>query len=462
MYITSEEMAALDLNCEYFGLSRLQLMENAGMALAQEVFKEVPERKIAVFAGLGNNGGDAFVASRILSEKYGVKIYLLGRAKDIKTDIARRNFELARLAGVKVVEVRDSSELTEDESDCIIDAMLGTGVRGKLREPYSSAVDVINESDALKIAVDVPTGLNPDTGEYSKAVKADLTVTFHKAKPGLLKAKEVVGRLVVKSIGIPPEFERLSGPGDVKLTFRRDPEGHKGTHGRVLVAGGGPYTGAPVLASMAALRAGADLVFLAVPESIRDTVSAYSPELIVRSLDDLNFKFDVAVVGMGMEEDVAIEFVKKLQKRECRKIVLDASAIPAVEECNSKSCEVIITPHRGELRKYFGEVDVVELAREVNATVLLKGQTDVITDGERIKVNRTGNAGMTVGGTGDVLAGVCGAFFASSGAFRAAVSSAFVTGLAGDLSFEQRGYCLTASDVIDRIPEAIKKCLEFS
>ncbi len=473
--ITSEEMAALDLNCEYFGLSRLQLMENAGMALANEVLKLSPS-KVTVFAGLGNNGGDAFVASRILSCRADVEVILLGRSSEIKTEIARRNFELCRLSGVRIFEIRDSEELKELkerlETDCILDAMLGTGVKGKLREPYSTAVDVINSSDCVKIAVDVPTGLNPDSGEFDKAVRADVTVTFHKPKPGLLReeAKECVGKLVVRDIGIPESFEKLAGPGDVKITLRRDRHGHKGTHGRVLIVGGGPYTGAPALAAMAVLKAGADLAFLAVPSGIRETVSSYSPELIVSSLDEvgrLAERCHSAVIGMGMDEEVASEVVKIVSGK-CDRIVLDAGALGAVDaaECDS----IVLTPHRGELKRYFG-IDCVEaaeigevsnLAKELNATVLLKGAVDIVTDGTRLKFNRTGNAGMTVGGTGDVLAGVCGAFLAiSSDPFRSATSASFITGLAGDICFEELGYCFTAMDLIERLPLAVKKCTEL-
>ncbi len=473
--VTSEEMAAIDLNCEYHGLSRLQLMENAGMALAQEILSLNPSG-VTIFAGLGNNGGDAFVASRILSGRVGrIRIYLLGRAGEIKTDIARRNFELAKLAGVDVVEIRDSKDLEKVELfDCIVDAMLGTGVRGRLREPYASAVELINSSEGRKVAVDVPTGLNPDTGECVDAVRADLTVTFHRAKPGLLKAKQFVGRLVVRSIGIPPGIERLAGPGDVRIAFRRSEFGHKGTHGRVLVAGGGPYTGAPALAALAALKAGADLSFVAVPAKIREVVSSFSPELIVRGFErtgEIEERFDVAVVGMGMDERVAREVVRVLSER-CERLVLDASAIPCVEQLSSNSDSVVITPHRGELRKHFGleisqnpgedELESLrKLARDINAVILLKGKIDVVTDGRRIKLNRSGNAGMTAGGTGDVLAGVCGAFLASTSAFKAAVSAAFVTGFAGDISFEEKGYCITAMDVLEKLPVAIKRCLEF-
>ncbi|RUM33860.1 MAG: bifunctional ADP-dependent NAD(P)H-hydrate dehydratase/NAD(P)H-hydrate epimerase [Archaeoglobus sp.] len=470
--ITSKEMAVLDLNCEYYGLSRLQLMENAGMAVADEVLKLNPS-SVAVFAGLGNNGGDSLVSARILTSYTDVEVYIMGNIKDIKTNIARKNFEVLKTSGAKIFEITHPSKLHSlDGADCVVDAMLGTGVRGELREPYSTAVDLINQCNAEVIAVDVPTGLNPDTGEFVKAVKADTTVTFHRPKPGLLKpeVKEIVGKLVIKNIGIPLAFERLAGPGDVKLTFKRFADGHKGTHGRILVVGGGPYTGAPALASLAALKVGADLSVLAVPKEIKNIVSSYSPELIVRGFDDAGeiehiHKCHSAVVGMGMEEKLAKKVVEVISGF-CRKLVLDASALGAVDAVGD--AEVILTPHRGELEKYFGlnknaGIDEVKsLAKDLNATILLKGREDLITDGKKLKINRTGNAGMTVGGTGDVLAGVCGAFLSKSDPLSSAVTSAFVVGMAGDLCLEELGYCYTALDVVSKLPIAVKKSLEFS
>lgn len=473
--ITTAEMAVIDLNCEYHGLSRLQLMENAGKALAEEIRKRFDEGKITIFAGLGNNGGDAFVAARHLSN-FDIEVFLLGKTSEIKTDIAMRNFEVMRKAGIAVREIRDSSNVEVCSCDIIIDAMLGTGVRGKLRQPYARVVEIINSSNAYVVAVDVPTGLNPDTGEYDTAVKADLTVTFHKAKPGLLKAKEVVGELVVRSIGIPPLFEMLTGPGDVRMVYRRQKEGHKGTHGRILVVGGGPYTGAPALAALAAYAAGADLVTLAVPKSVYKTVASFSPDLIVRKLDGdeitlknvkeiqkLVARHHVVVMGMGTEEikEVAEEVLKL---KEVKKAVLDAGALLAEIP---EGVECILTPHRGEFKKVFGfdpssYDDVKKAAREAKAVVLLKAPEDVISDGDRVRINRSGNAGMTVGGTGDTLAGVAGAFLVQGNALWAASAAAFINGKAGDICFEKYGYNYRAMHVIEEIPTAIKEVLEFS
>jgi len=470
--ITTAEVAAIDLNCEYYGLSRLQLMENAGKSIADEIKKRFDHGRVGILAGLGNNGGDAFVAARHL-KGFDIEVFLLGKASNIKTDIAKKNFEIVQKAGIPVKEIRDSKCIEVDGLDIIVDAMLGTGVKGKLREPYASAVEAIGSCKAYVVAVDVPTGLNPDTGEYEIAVRADLTITFHRAKPGLLKAKDVVGELVVRDIGIPPAFETLAGPGDIRMIYRRQKEGHKGTHGRVLVVGGGPYTGAPALAALAAYAAGADLVTVAVPEKVWRVVASFSPDLIVRKLkgDELGLKnieeiqklaakHHVVVMGMGADDirEVAEEVLKL---NEVKKAVLDAGALlPGT----TGDVECILTPHRGEFKRVFGlepsKQNVKKMAKP-NTVVLLKGPEDLISDGKKVRINMSGNAGMTVGGTGDVLAGIAGAFLVHGNAFWAASAAAFVNGRAGDICFEKYGYNYCATNIIEKIPLAIKNALEF-
>ncbi len=462
--INSEEMYALDLNCEYFGLSRLQLMENAGKGLAEEIVSRFDGGKVVIYAGTGNNGGDAFVAARFL-KGFDVEVVLAG---EVKSEIALRNLEILKNSDFSVSKW---GQHEHTDLDIAVDALLGTGFRGKLKEPYIKIVEEINASDSFVVAVDVPTGVDADTGRYEEAVRADVTVTFHRMKPGLIKAKEVTGEIVVKDIGIPDLFEKIVGPGDFRITFRRFPDGHKGNHGRILVVGGGEFVGAPFLSAIAALKAGADLVTLAVPESVYYQVSSFSPEIIpvmlkdstisqkiTPEIADLAEKHDVVVFGMGTvhKGEIAREISKVADK-----MVIDAGGLTYDVKCTS-----ILTPHRGEFIRMFGldanQENVREVSKKTGTTLLLKGREDIISDGERLKINRTGNAGMTVGGTGDVLAGVAGALFAlNDDPFRVACSAAFITGLAGDLCFEEMGYCFTALDVIEKIPYAIKKAYEL-
>jgi NAD(P)H-hydrate epimerase len=474
--ITSEDMAVVDTNCEYHGLSRLQLMENAGKGVAEEIARRFSSGRIGIYAGLGNNGGDAFVAARHL-KGYDIEILLLGLQSQIQSEIARKNFEILKKSGFSIREIRDSSMLEENNFDVIIDGMLGTGVKGRLREPFAKAVEVINSSNSYVVAIDIPSGLNPDSGEYITAVRADLTITFHKPKPGLLRT-ELVGELVVKDIGIPPLFEKLAGPGDVKRTYRRITDGYKGNHGRILIVGGGPYSGAPALAALAAYAAGADIVTVAVPETVYSIVASFSPNLIVRKLvgEELSMKnlkeikqfaarHDVVVMGMGAGKGEEVQEVTEeaIKLGEIKKAVLDADAlirdIPEGVEC-------ILTPHRGEFKRIFGfeakgEDDVKRAARKAKATVLLKSPEDIVSDGERVRINRSGNTGMTVGGTGDVLAGIAGAFLALSDAFWSASAAAFINGKAGDACLDEFGYNFTAMDVIAKIPHVIAEALNF-
>ena len=270
--ISSEEIASIDANCKYFGLLPLQLMENAGASLAREVKAKAQGKKIAIIAGRGNNGGDAFVAARHL-EGFEVTTFLLGRSKDIATEEARRNWDILKRLGFETIEISDTRDMNLGEYDLIIDAIFGTGVHGPIKGLESAAIESINSASAPVVSVDVPSGLGT-----SKVVRVDITVTFHRPKPGM------TGEVVVEGIGIPPQAEFFVGPGDLRLVGMRSSDSHKGDSGRILVIGGGPYTGAPALTAMAALRAGADIVTVATPESVSKTISGFSPNLIVREL----------------------------------------------------------------------------------------------------------------------------------------------------------------------------------
>ncbi len=481
--ITSAQMAAIDANCEYLGIRRLQLMENAGAAVANAVKKRAASGKVVIIAGRGNNGGDAFVAARHFGG-YDTTVILLGRKEEIKTPEALHNWNTLEKTSLSLIHVTDATMFDKrliKNADIIIDGIFGTGIKGELKEPESTAIDLINASDAFVISVDVPSGFDPDGGKFDKAVQADVTLTFHKMKTGILSrnAAKYVGEVQVIDIGIPCEAEFFVGPGDIQPFLTRPASSHKGDAGRVLVIGGGAYSGAPALAALAALRAGADIVTVAAPKSVSDIIASFSPNLIVRSLSgnrlvvedspliiDLIKKHDVVVMGMGLgNEDPTLEAVRKIVPV-CRKAVIDADAL-AQNVFHKGHGDIIVTPHAGEMKRLSG-ADVPEdgkkklafvrdFANDNKLTVLLKGKVDIISDGTEVRANRTGNSGMTVGGTGDVLAGLTGALFAKHDAFSAACAAAFINGAAGDLAFEEFGYGLLATDVIDRIPEVMKQ-----
>jgi len=487
--ITSKEMRALELNSEYFGVSRLQLMENAGKSLAEEVANRFKPNKtrIAVFCGLGGNGGDGFVAARHLAcLGFKVEVLLAGKPADISDKEAQKNWVgLQSLKDTLAIhEVYDSSRIPTLEAEVVVDALLGIGLKGAPRPPILQMIKKINDMDCFRVAVDVPTGIDSDTGKVlGEAVKADLTITFHKPKPGLTAAKEHAGEIIVKNIGLPPEFERFAGPGDVQLVVKpRHPEAHKGEFGRLLVIGGSEvFSGAPVLVASAALRVGVDLAYIAAPHRTAYAISSMSPDLITIKLegDHLN-PSDVATIrpylekstavamgpGLGLHKDTrdAVKEIVKLIEKVKVPLLLDADGLKAFAEFKHKvTSPMVFTPHAGEYQILTGKepskelnekaVEVQKTAEELDAVILLKGNVDVISDGKRVKLNFTGNPGMTVGGTGDVLSGIVAAFMAQGAdPFEAAVAGAFINGAAGDFVQSEKGYHMVPTDLLNWIP----------
>jgi hydroxyethylthiazole kinase-like uncharacterized protein yjeF len=488
--ITSREMRGLELNSEYFGVSRLLLMENAGHNVALEVARRFkPNKIVAVFCGLGGNGGDGFVAARHLSSMgFKVTVVLAGKAKEISDKAALENWNaLQFLREIPIFEAYDGTLIPNSTAAIAVDALLGTGTKGKLRPPILQLVKRINSMDAFRIAVDVPTGVDADTGEVlGEAVKANLTITFHKTKKGFEKARKYVGELVVKDIGLPREFERFVGPGDVSSVMKPRPtDSHKGDFGRLLVIGGSEtFSGAPTLVAFGAMRTGVDLAYVAAPEKTAQAISSMSADLITIKLkgEHLNpdnaaelrpyvEKVDAVVVGPGLglhpETKKAVKALVKLVEDCGKSLLLDADGLKAFAEFKRRlKVPLVLTPHAGEYAILTGKKlpdDLMEkvahaqkTAAELEAVILLKGAVDIISDGKRFKLNFTGNPGMTVGGTGDVLSGVVGAFVAQKAdPFGAAVAGAFVNGAAGDFVFAEKGYHMVATDLIEWIPKVL-------
>jgi len=490
-HVLSREMRALEVNAEYFGLSLLQLMETAGHNIAVEIASRFPrEQKIAVFCGLGGNGGDGFVAARHLAAMgFKVTVILAGKSKEVTHSAALQNLcALKSLReNITIHEVTDSSAIPEVDAEIIIDALLGTGTKGKLKPPTLQLVEYINSLNAFKIAVDAPTGIDSDTGEVlGAAVKANVTVTFHKAKAGLENAKKYVGDLIVKDIGLPKELESYAGPGDVLLVQKTRPSSaHKGDFGRLLVIGGNEvFSGAPTLVSLAALRTGVDIAYLAAPTKTAKAISSISPDLITLKLDGNHLNpnnmtalkpyvemVDAVVLGPGLGlHSETKEFVKvcvNTVESAGKALLLDADGLKAFAEFKKPlKIPFVLTPHAGEYTVLTGRklpeniaervAEVQRTATELHAVILLKGQVDVVCDGKRVKLNFTGNPGMTVGGTGDVLSGVVGAFLAQKAdPFEAAVAGAFVNGAAGDFVADDIGYHMMATDIINWIPNVL-------
>jgi ADP-dependent NAD(P)H-hydrate dehydratase / NAD(P)H-hydrate epimerase len=496
--ITTDEMLAAEYNSEYLGVSHFQLMEAVGARIAQEIATKLEGRsnpRIHVIAGPGKNGGDGFATARHLaSQGYKVRVTLVGRTSDVHDEAAKQQLDaIVQMAdSIQFESLPDSTQLRPVEADIILDAVLGTGVKGDLRQPLLGAVRIINRSKGYKIGLDLPSGLDSDTGEpHGDAVKADLTISLHKIKQGLVKGAAYAGRTITLPIGIPPEAETYTGPGDFKTLWKpRPPNAHKGDYGRLLIIGGSEnYTGAPAFSALAATKCGTDLVYVASPAKTSETIASYSPDLITIKLpgEHLNLKAVPEIVkwtttadavvlgpGIGLHEET-VETVKKLitEIGEINKpMVLDADALKIFGRTRKRlKNPAVLTPHQGEFaqllqRKISPETQlrqeaVKQLANETGATVVLKGNLDVIADTTRLKLNKTGNPYMTVGGTGDILTGIIGAFLAQKiEPFKAAAAGTFLNGLAGDMLIREKGPTITPLALVDHIPKAIKYCTD--
>ncbi|QLK26767.1 NAD(P)H-hydrate dehydratase [Natrinema zhouii] len=475
--ITGERMAAVDANAAALGVPRKQLMESSGHAVARAVRAVAdPGARVVVVAGRGNNGGDAFVAARFLDE-YDVTTLLLGRADQIGTEIARENWDALQRSDYDTRSVTDSSEFASDataldldEADVIVDAMLGTGISGDLREPAATAARAINDAATTVVAVDVPSGFDADGGDHAdNAVEADRVVTFHDTKPGL---DELAADVTVADIGIPDAAERFVGPGDIDLA-RPD-----GRAGRPYIIGGGPYTGAPALAAQAALRASAELSFVAAPESVAGEIQGYSEDLIVQSyesdvltperaedlLETAEQYDNVVVLGPGLgTADETLEAARQFLESYTGRVVVDADALEVVPDLETEAT-LVCTPNRRELAGMGGpDVDdladaadeIEAFAAELGHVVLAKGANDVITDGERTRISRSGTVGMKVGGTGDTLAGIVAALLEHAEPLDAAAAGAHVNGVAGERLAETQAFGFLASDMLEELPAVL-------
>lgn len=444
--ITPSRMRVVDANAAALGVTELQLMESAGRGLAGEVLACHPSR-VLVLCGKGNNGGDGMVAARHLQRGVDTHVLFLDSGK--RSSACEHQLAALRRSAVTLHPFSDRDDLNTLaplflDTDLIVDALLGTGSSDVIREPLATCVRLANGSKAKILAADVPT----------PGMRADRVCAFHRAK--------TEGAIVI-DIGIPLEAECTAGPGDLTLVPARKRKAHKGSGGEVLVVGGGPYQGAPYLAGLGALRAGADIVRIASPafEPIPDLIyekleGSYIGREHTERLIALAEHADVVVCGNGLGTK-SHDIVEAIAPH-CRKAVFDADALRL--PLPAAAGETIYTPHAGEFHRMTGKTlpdDTIGRARMartsgIRGVILLKGHTDIVTDGTRVRFNRTGDPAMTVGGTGDVLAGVCGALLCHLPAFETACIAAYACGKAGELVAAERGSGMLASDLVDRIP----------
>ncbi len=530
--ISPLDVPVLDINSEELGIQVGTLMENAGKALSQTIKDRYGRSKVLMVLGTGNNGGDGMVAARhLVSGGCKVSILMAGDPSRIRTEISRRAFEdLPSEIKVMTVEdalLEDASQDLIDGHDIIVDGLLGSGAHGPPRGDHLKAMDLIDQKRRV-VSIDIPTGIGT-----AHSVSAEVTVTFHDIKTNMLdgngNARPECGEIIIKDIGIPRSASTYVGRGDLLRIPKKGSDIHKGEGGKLLVIGGGPFTGAPILASLSGFRTGCDLIRVAVPKGIWQVVASASPCLITEMLDtDDPFKLgpeiieavepmidwaDAVLIGPGSGSDRGtLQTLKELidlsisrGKRTC----IDADGITSVSRKTGdwppiSGDEVLLTPHRGELRRLLdgagigfdearmndpniksGEIElwsdealdpVVRFTKLTGASLLVKGRIDMVMTPHghslndhimhhsvHVRYNRTGVPEMSVGGTGDVLAGLSAGFMARGmGAFDSGCVASYINGRAGEICKKRMGISLTASDILGSIPYVLSGNSSFS
>jgi len=508
--VNGEQMRRIEENIvKIFGVTLSDLMEEAGKALAEEVFNIVGDRgNVLIVSGKGNNGGDGFVAARILSQKgFKVTVFSLADEGEIKREAKNAFLELKRFVTPEILTTDNLKEFKTAllDADVVVDAIFGIGFKGKIEGFVEKIVREINSANLKVVSADIPSGVEADSGQvHGVCVKAIKTVTFIAPKIGLFMypGAEYVGELKVANLGLPPEalkdgLAQIFLPDDIKNIIPV-PLGdvHKKARGKVLViAGSCGMTGAAALTAHSALRAGAGLVVLGVPKSLNGILEQKLTEVMTLplaetetgSLDlgaydeiiEASKSFDVVALGPGLSQNErTVSLVQKLIADIDCPLVLDADGLNAVvgktHLLAKRLRPTIITPHPGELARLF-EISAEEIQKDRlgfakravskwKVGVVLKGAYSIVGVNDDFSINTTGNWGMATAGTGDVLTGFISSFIAQGlDPFEAAVLGTYFHGLAGDLAADDMTrYCLIAGDLIDYLPKAIKNILERS
>lgn len=511
--VTAAEMQAMDRKTiEEIGIPGRVLMENAGRGATrcflERIYKGGPGR-VGVLAGGGNNGGDGFVIARYLAQRQiDVTVFLLAARHRVRGDAAA-NLQLLSALNVPVVDIADAQHFGNRKSHMRhfrywIDALFGTGLNTDVRGYLKEVIRFINELGKPVLAVDVPSGLNSDTGQVGGiCIRATVTATFGHPKIGQLihPGADYCGRIAVIDIGIPPQVNAWVNPGQRLMTGdqahrwlpRRTPDTHKGHTGHVLVlAGATGKTGAAAMSATSALRVGAGLVTLAIPRTLNAILEPLVIEAMTLPLadDGAGFlsvsAFDEAAqaaegkrciaLGPGMgtapgTRDLVLRMVAELQLP----MVIDADGLNnltgRLELLAQRSAPTVLTPHPGEMARLTGRTvaaiqadrvaAVRDLARQCGVHVILKGARSLVSDPQgRVWINPTGNAGMASGGMGDVLTGaVAGLLSQDIGPLEAAVLATYLHGLAADIPAERSPWGFLATEVMDTLPAAIERVI---
>lgn len=510
--VTAAEMREMDRKTiEEVHIPGLLLMEHAGMSVAEravEMLQENGGKRIAVVCGKGNNGGDGFVAGRLLFEQgFEVTLYLCDQIKSVRGDAAV-NLKAAKGVGLEIVAIKSEKQFARiGQSDLIIDALLGTGITGEVTGFLADVINFINQSDIPVLSVDLPSGLHCDSGQFEGAcIEAVATVTFAELKRGLVipPGRDLAGIVDITNIGIPEAVSQSVGVKTWLLESNdcisrlpaRPASAHKGDFGKVVVlAGSRGLTGAATLASMAALKAGCGLVVLGCPAGLNCILENKLTECMTHPLPEtekgslalsgeveihhLLSWADILAIGPGLSQVAETQALIRKTVIECSlPIVLDADGLNAfaghAELFTECKAPLILTPHPGELARLINqnireiESDPIEIARkwaqEWQCVLVLKGSPTVIghPDGH-VYVNSTGNSGMATAGSGDVLTGIIAGLLAQGCSIQdASICGVYLHGMSGDLILETgSGRAMIAGDILNHIAAAFQQLEEM-
>ncbi len=497
------EMRNLDRRAiEEYGITQEILMENAGQAAYFTILKEfgIKNKNFVTFCGAGHNGGDGLVVTRkIYSNGGNVSVFILGDRSKFQ-GAAKQNFDIVCKLQIDVIDLHDVSLALEtiNKSDAIIDAIFGTGLDREVKGKYEDVVNMINASQKTVFSVDIPSGINGDTGQVmGTAVKADYTTTFGLPKIGnlLYPGFDFVGKLYVTHISFPPvmqDSDQLKiATNDPKPIPVRGKNTHKGNYGKVLfIAGASNYLGAPYFAALSFLKAGGGLSYLATPENLVASIGNKGSEIVFIPLKKTSsgsislenkqelIKFsenvDMVVIGPGLSLDNETQILVRELCTEIKKpLLIDGDGITAVAkdlDCIKKrAATTILTPHLGEMARIIGQniedistnkINVLQnTAQELNATIVLKGAHSLIGYPDKnVFINLSGNPGMATAGSGDVLTGTIAAMFGLGFPINDAVRmGVFMHGFAGDIATNNKGEDgLIASDIMDQLPASLR------
>lgn len=479
MYILSnkEMKKAERIAIEDKGIPSLILMENAARGAVDVILSQNPQNVI-VFAGKGNNGGDGLAVARMLiTNGIKTKIVFIGE-KDKATPDCKKNFEILKAYNADIVY--NTENININDYDLIVDALIGTGLSRRLNDKYSDIVNLINKGKFI-VAVDCPTGVNSDNGNnYGIAVNADITVTFHLPKKGLLlyPAFSHIGKLVVKNIGAPyiDSYDTFILDKPKELMPKRYNDSNKGTYGKALfISGCDTMAGAAVINAASAYKTGCGLVNICSTPHVISVIHNTLPEAVTAKREDINLNYGNAVAigsGLGISNE-SKELVNYVLKNTKAPVVADADALNIIAENEElKSYTSVITPHLKEMSRLTGfdvshiKENIIETAKnyaqKYNTVVVLKDAHSIIASPDgRICINITGTSAMSKGGSGDSLTGVITSLIAQGlNAFDASCLGTYINGRAGEIAEkESSSYSVLALDISKAIPKVINEIL---